>query len=114
MDLSSGSDQKLTMVFTDLCDLVDLSVMNKSESELSDLRDVDGRQRLTCGVSARCDLRHHGGLWAPRLRAPSAALQADRTVGAAAGAGGRPPSDEGNFHRGVRSETPDQYKMCFL
>lgn len=45
-----------------------------------------------------------GDLVGPRRggAAPSGPLQGDGAVRAAAGAGGRPPPDEGDLHRGVR------------
>ena len=81
---------------------------------VSHLADVNCWQSLARGVSAGGDLRNHGGLWrrdaqtwGPGAGSASSAgaLEGDWAVRPAAGAGGGPPPDEGNFHSGVRSET---------
>lgn len=81
----------------------------------SDLSDVDRWQGFTGRVSAGGDLGDHGRLWrygarhgGPHLGLPTSStrpLYGDGTVWSAAGAGRRPPSDESNFHGGVRSAT---------
>lgn len=80
----------------------------------SHLADGDHRKRLAGRVSAGRDPGDHSGLrrrggqtWGPPLGSTSSAraLEGDGALWPTAGAGGRPPSDEGDFHGGVRSTT---------
>lgn len=91
-----------------------------SQSRRSDLGDVDRRQRLAGGVSAGGDLGNHGRLLrhgaqdrGPHLGSTPTTrpLQGDGAVGPAAGAGGRPPPDEGNLHGRVGSRTQDELNV---
>lgn len=79
------------------------------------LADVDCRQSLTGRVSAGCDSGDHGGLRSCSReptglrRGWAGPLEANGAVGATAGAGGRPPPDEGDLHRRIRSSWQESH-----